>query len=192
MSVLPVYIYDDPVLRKKAKAIRGADENITTLARDMFETMHKAGGVGLAANQVGSLHRIIVVDISVMEETKEVAPIALLNPEVVQEDGLWLIEEGCLSIPGIREEVERAEKIRVRYRDLQFRDQLLEADGLMARVILHEIDHLNGVLFIDHIGAVRRKLLRGRLNKLRRGEVEVDYPIVSNGVPLKRELSEKV
>jgi peptide deformylase len=192
LSVLPVYIYDDPVLRKKAKAIRGADENITTLARDMFETMHKAGGVGLAANQVGSLHRIIVVDISVMEETKEVAPIALLNPEVVQEDGLWLIEEGCLSIPGIREEVERAEKIRVRYRDLQFRDQLLEADGLMARVILHEIDHLNGVLFIDHIGAVRRKLLRGRLNKLRRGEVEVDYPIVSNGVPLKRELSEKV
>jgi peptide deformylase len=192
LSVLPVYIYDDPVLRKKAKAIRGADENITTLARDMFETMHKAGGVGLAANQVGSLHRIIVVDISVMEETKEVAPIALLNPEVVQEDGLWLIEEGCLSIPGIREEVERAEKIRVRYRDLQFRDQLLEADGLMARVILHEIDHLNGVLFIDHIGAVRRKLLRGRLNTLRRGEVEVDYPIVSNGVPLKRELSEKV
>jgi peptide deformylase len=192
LSVLPVYIYDDPVLRKKAKAIRGADENITTLARDMFETMHKAGGVGLAANQVGSLHRIIVVDISVMEETKEVAPIALLNPEVVQEDGLWLIEEGCLSIPGIREEVERAEKIRVRYRDLEFKDQLLEADGLMARVILHEIDHLNGVLFIDHIGAVRRKLLRGRLNKLRRGEVEVDYPIVSNGVPLKRELSEKV
>lgn len=192
MSVLPVYIYDDPVLRKKAKAIRGADENITTLARDMFETMHKAGGVGLAANQVGSLHRIIVVDISVMEETKEVAPIALLNPEVVQEDGLWLIEEGCLSIPGIREEVERAEKIRVRYRDLEFKDQLLEADGLMARVILHEIDHLNGVLFIDHIGAVRRKLLRGRLNKLRRGEVEVDYPIVSNGVPLKREMSEKV
>lgn len=192
MSVLPVYIYDDPVLRKKAKAIRGADENITTLARDMFETMHKAGGVGLAANQVGSLHRIIVVDISVMEETKEVAPIALLNPEVVQEDGLWLIEEGCLSIPGIREEVERAEKIRVRYRDLEFKDQLLEADGLMARVILHEIDHLNGVLFIDHIGAVRRKLLRGRLNTLRRGEVEVDYPIVSNGVPLKRELSEKV
>ena len=192
MSVLPVYIYDDPVLRKKAKAIRGADENITTLARDMFETMHKAGGVGLAANQVGSLHRIIVVDISVMEETKEVAPIALLNPEVVQEDGLWLIEEGCLSIPGIREEVERAEKIRVRYRDLEFKDQLLEADGLMARVILHEIDHLNGVLFIDHIGAVRRKLFRGRLNKLRRGEVEVDYPIVSNGVPLKREMSEKV
>jgi len=187
-----VYIYDDPVLRKKAKAIRGADENITTLARDMFETMHKAGGVGLAANQVGSLHRIIVVDISVMEETKEVAPIALLNPEVVQEDGLWLIEEGCLSIPGIREEVERAEKIRVRYRDLEFKDQLLEADGLMARVILHEIDHLNGVLFIDHIGAVRRKLFRGRLNKLRRGEVEVDYPIVSNGVPLKREMSEKV
>jgi peptide deformylase len=192
LSVLPVYIYDDPVLRKKARPIRGADENITTLARDMFETMHKAGGVGLAANQVGSLHRIIVVDISVMEETKDVAPIALLNPEVLQGDGSWLIEEGCLSIPGIREEVERAEKIRVRYRDLEFKDQLLEAEGLLARVILHEIDHLNGVLFIDHIGAVRRKLLRGRLNKLRRGEVEVDYPIVSNGVPLKRELSEKV
>jgi peptide deformylase len=92
------------------------------------------------------------------------------------------MEEGCLSIPDIREEVERPELIRVRFKDLEFRDHEIEAGGILARVILHEIDHLNGVLFIDRLGAVRRKLLRGRLNKLRRGEYEVNYPVASPSV----------
>jgi peptide deformylase len=105
----------------------------------------------------------------------------MLNPEVVHEEGEWVLEEGCLSIPDIREEVERADRIKVRYKDLTFADREIEAEGFLGRVILHEIDHLNGVLFIDHLSAVRRKLLRGRLNKMKRGEVEVDYPIVSNG-----------
>ncbi len=181
MAILPIYIYDQSILRKKARLIKSVRDDLAGLATDMLETMRKANGVGLAANQVGSLDRIIVVDLSGMEEAKDFVPLVMLNPEVVSEEGKWVVEEGCLSIPGIREEVERADRIRVRYRDLTFAEQELEAEGMTGRVILHEIDHLNGILFFDHLSAVRRKLLRGRLNKIKRGEVEVDYPIVTNG-----------
>lgn len=178
MSILPIYIYDQPVLRKKAKPVRSGDDTLRRLGENMLETMRQANGIGLAANQVGSLQRIIVVDVSGMEGTAEIPPLALVNPEVVHEEGSWVMEEGCLSIPGLREEVRRAEIIRVVYRDLEFREREIEASGILSRVILHEIDHLDGVLFIDRLTAVKRKLLRGRLNKIRRGEVDVTYPIV--------------
>jgi len=175
------------VLRKKAKLVQHLDQSLVKFVEDMFETMHNAKGVGLAANQVGSLQRAIVVDVSTMGEGEEYPiaapdrrPIALINPEVVLEQGKWIVEEGCLSIPDVREEVERVETVRVRYKDLEFKDQEIEASGMLARVILHEIDHLNGVLFFDRIGIVKRKLLRGRLNKIARGEIEVSYPIVSS------------
>jgi peptide deformylase len=180
VAILPVYTYEQPVLRRKARPIKAVDDGLITLASDMLETMHKANGIGLAANQVGVLHRVIVVDLSGMEDMKDFVPLVMLNPEVFFEEGEWVMEEGCLSIPDIREEVERSERIRVKYRDLTFVEREIEAEGLTARVILHEIDHLNGVLFIDHLNAVKRKLLRGRLNKIRRGEIEVDYPIISN------------
>jgi peptide deformylase len=180
LSVLPVYTYDQAVLRKKAKPVRGIEPGLVRLVEDMFETMHQASGIGLAANQVGSLQRVIVVDVSCMEETKDLAPLAMLNPEMIHEEGSWSMEEGCLSIPDIREEVERAETIGVRYKDLDFKDCELNTGGLLARVVLHEIDHLNGILFVDHLNAVKRKLLRGRLNKIRRGEMEVSYPVVSS------------
>jgi peptide deformylase len=184
VALLPIYLLGQPVLRKKARPVKSPEAALVQLAADMFETMHQASGIGLAANQVGSLQRIIVVDVSGMEGPEEQAPppppLALVNPVVVSEEGSWVMEEGCLSIPGVRDEVERAERITVRYRDLEFNEQLLEADGLLARVILHEIDHLDGVLFFDHIGAVKRKLLRGRLNKISKGEVEVDYPVVTD------------
>jgi len=182
MAQLPIFIYDDPVLRRKAKPVRQVEDDLRTFAADMMETMHFAHGIGLAANQVGSLQRIIVVDVSGMEESPEIPPLIMLNPEVLREEGALIMEEGCLSIPDIREEVERPELIRVRFKDLEFRDHEIEAGGILARVILHEIDHLNGVLFIDRLGAVRRKLLRGRLNKLRRGEYEVNYPVASPSV----------
>lgn len=175
---MPIYIYDQPVLRKKAKPVRSGDDTLRRLGENMLETMRQANGIGLAANQVGSLQRIIVVDVSGMEGTAEIPPLALVNPEVVHEEGSWVMEEGCLSIPGLREEVRRAEIIRVVYRDLEFREREIEASGILSRVILHEIDHLDGVLFIDRLTAVKRKLLRGRLNKIRRGEVDVTYPIV--------------
>ncbi len=181
MAILPIYIYDQKILRKRARQVKAVTDDLAMLAANMLETMHKANGIGLAANQVGSLDRIIVVDLSGMEDAKDFVPLIMLNPEVVAEEGKLIMEEGCLSIPGIREEVERADKIRVRYRDLTFAERELEADGMLGRVILHETDHLNGVLFFDRLSAVKRKLLRGRLNKIARGEVEVDYPIVSNG-----------
>ena len=182
MAILPIYIYDQSVLRKKARVVhpeKTGREEIRQLAEDMFETMHQAGGIGLAANQVGSLHRIIVVDVSDMEETSGVPPLALVNPVVVSEEGKWPMEEGCLSIPEIREEVVRAEKIRVRYKDVDFVDREIEASGILGRVLLHEIDHLNGVLFIDYLSPDLKKMLRGRLNKIRHGEIEVNYPVVA-------------
>jgi peptide deformylase len=175
---LPIFLYGQPVLRRKARPIRRVEEDLVQLAADMTETMKKANGVGLAATQVGDLRRIIVVDPSALEETKELPPFALLNPEIVAAEGAWNLEEGCLSIPELREEVPRAETVKVRFHDLEFREQELTAPGMFGRVIQHEIDHLNGVLFIDHLNAVKRKLLRGRLNKIERGEVEVDYPVV--------------
>lgn len=184
MAILPIYLYDQPILRKKARPVKAVQDDLAVLGANMLETMHKANGIGLAANQVGSLDRIIVVDLTGMEDAKDFVPLVMLNPEVVSEEGTWVVEEGCLSIPGIREEVERADRIRVRYRDLTFAEREIEADGMTGRVILHEIDHLNGVLFFDHLNAVKRKLLRGRLNKIKRGEVEVDYPIVSDGADL--------
>jgi peptide deformylase len=178
MAVLPIYLYDHAVLRRKAKIVKKTDEAVRQLAEDMLETMHRANGIGLAANQVGETRRVIVVDVSEMEESRATPPVAMINPEVLREDGRQLMEEGCLSIPELREEVERPEHIVVRYHDLDFTLREVEASGLFGRVILHEIDHLNGVLFIDHLSAVRRKLLRGKLNKVRRGELELGYPVV--------------
>jgi peptide deformylase len=197
LALLPIHTYGHPILRKKAKPVRQVDDQLTKFVSDMFETMHHANGIGLAATQVGSLHRVIVVDISDVEEkTHEgvggavdalTAPVAssglkklvLINPEVVSSAGSWTMEEGCLSIPEVRDEVERPETVRVTYKDLEMRDHALQADGLLGRVLLHEIDHLNGILFIDRLGRVKRKLLRGRLNKIEKGLVEVPYPILT-------------
>lgn len=194
MAILPVYTYGQPVLRKRAKPVKHVSAELRRFVDDMFETMYHANGIGLAANQVGSLDRVIVIDISDIEEkghdgvgeaaTPEtvsdgITKLVLLNPEVLAETGKWKMEEGCLSLPEIRDDVERAEIVKVKYRDLDFHEQTIEASGLLGRVLLHEIDHLNGVLFIDRIGSVRRKLLTGRLNKIERGIVEVRYPVVT-------------
>ena len=182
VSILPIYTYDQAVLRKKAKLVHPEKVDRAELkkfAEDMFETMRTANGIGLAANQVGSLQRVITVDVSEMEETKGIAPIAFINPVIEEEEGGSAMEEGCLSIPDIRDEVERPEYIRVSYLDLDLKERELRAEGILARVVQHEIDHLNGILFIDRISADKRKLLRGRLNKIHRGEIEVSYPIVS-------------
>jgi peptide deformylase len=192
VSVLPIYLYGQQTLKKKAKLVHRVDEQLRRFVDDMFETLYNSSGIGLAANQVGSLDRVIVIDISEMEDVKTLppgmpgtSPLVLFNPIVTDAEGLWTMEEGCLSIPDIRDEVERAETITVKYRDLDFVENTVEADGLLARVLLHEIDHLNGVLFIDHLNVVKQKLLRGRLNKIRRGEVEVPYPVVTEEPQLK-------
>jgi peptide deformylase len=178
LAVLPIYVGDQAVLKKRAKPVRKVDESLVKFINDMFETMRQANGIGLAANQVGLLQRIIVIDLSGMEGIEDAKPLTLLNPRIVEEEGEAVMEEGCLSLPDLRDEVERPEKVTVEYMDLDLQDKRIEADGILARVLQHEIDHLNGVLFIDRLGTVRRKLLRGRLNKILKGEVEANYPIV--------------
>jgi len=182
MSVLPIYLYGQPVLRKKARPVRAVTAQLLETVDAMFATMRNAHGIGLAANQVGLLERIVVIDISDMEEGQQVPPLVLLNPEVVDEKGKWVMEEGCLSIPEIRADVERADSVLVRYRDIDFDEKEITADGLLGRVLLHEIDHLNGVLFIDRIGADVLKTLKGRLNKVSRGEGEIAYPIIAEPI----------
>jgi peptide deformylase len=183
--ILPIFLCNQPELRKKAKPVRSPDASLRSLALNMMDTMHNAGGVGLAANQVGSLRRIIVVDVSELEEYRERPPMAMVNPEVIFEEGSTIMEEGCLSIPDVRDEVERPEKITVRFRDLDWNEQKVDLEGFPARVVLHEIDHLDGVLFIDHLPLLKRKLLRGRLNKIRKGEIDVRYPIISDATASK-------
>lgn len=197
MSVLPIYLYGSQVLKTKAKPVHAIDDHIVKLVYNMFETMHVSNGIGLAANQVGVLDRVIVIDVSSLDEMEEgeggepvpqerkISPgspttLALINPEVIHEEGTWKMEEGCLSIPDVRAEVERAAVIRVRYRDISFRENELTADGMLARVLLHEIDHLDGVLFIDRIGKTQRGLMSNKLRKIRKGEVETRYPVMSD------------
>jgi peptide deformylase len=178
LAVLPIYVYDQAVLKRRAKPVQKVDETLVRFVEDMFETMRKANGIGLAANQVGLLQRVIVIDVSGMEGLEDAKPLTLLNPRIVEEEGDVAMEEGCLSLPDLRDEVKRPEKVTVEFVDLDLRKQVIEADGILARALQHEIDHLNGVLFIERLGSVRRKLLRGRLNKILKGEVETNYPIV--------------
>jgi peptide deformylase len=147
----PILIYPDPFLLKKAAPVSRVDDRIRELVRDLFETMRAASGVGLAATQIGVGKRVIVVDISHVEE--ELAPLALVNPEIVESKGLEEGTEGCLSIPGVEGVVPRAEYILVKAQDEQGRPVRIPAHGLLARALQHEIDHLDGILFIDRIPA---------------------------------------
>jgi len=179
MSVLPIHTYGSAVLRKKAQPVRELTNETVKLIMDMFETMHNADGIGLAANQVGVLRRVVVMDLSEMEETKGLKPIVLINPVIVSEEGSWTMEEGCLSIPEVRDHIERSEKVKFKFKNADFQDVSLEASGLVARVILHEIDHLNGILFIDQLTSAKKKLHAPRLRMIQKGDFEVSYPVAT-------------
>ncbi len=179
MAVLPIYTDGSPPLREKAQPVSDFNNEILKLIIDMFETMRKANGIGLAANQVGILKRVVVIDVSEMEGLEDVKPFTLINPEIVAGKDTSIMEEGCLSVPHIRDEVERAEKIRVQYKDTAFKDVSIDAEGILARVILHEVDHLDGILFIDHLSPAKRKLHEDTLKKIRNGELDVEYPVIT-------------
>jgi peptide deformylase len=193
MSILPIYLYGTEVLRKKAKAIPRLDHSIIKLMYDLAETMHKANGIGLAATQVGELRRMLVVDLAAIERGvteedagKEPPPnteakiLVMINPEIMEAEGSASMEEGCLSIPDLRAEVDRPEKISVQYRDANFDEVKLTAEGILARVIQHEADHLDGVMFVDRVGKTRRVLLKSDLKKIVKGEVDTSYPSISS------------
>ncbi len=193
MSVLPIYLYGTRVLRAKAKPVRTLSNNVIKLVYDMVETMHAANGMGLAANQVGSLHRVIAVDITGVNEkereesggqAKVTSPelprkVVMINPVVQGKEGTWEMEEGCLSIPELHSAVERAEKIQVKYRDPNFDEKEILADGLLARVLLHEIDHLDGILFTDLIRKSEKTFVRNELKRIKQGEIDAGYPVVT-------------
>lgn len=165
MAVLSIRKYGDPILRQKARPQTNFDNTLRTIVADMIETMQAEGGIGLAANQVGLSQALCVVEVSLIEEGA--APRAFVNPEIVQALGdLATMEEGCLSIPEINEEVERNERIRVRFHDLEGNQREEEFEGVYARVLQHEIDHLNGVFFVDRLSALKRKLLNKKLQAL--------------------------
>jgi peptide deformylase len=180
MAILPIVLYNDPVLRAKAIAIESDSKKLQRLIDDMFETMYEASGVGLAAPQIGESIRLFVVDADVMvedyPEAPKYGPMVFINPEIMEQGETKVeFEEGCLSLPDLRERVSRPNQITVRFLDRSFVPQELPLNGWMSRVFQHELDHLDGVLFFDHLGSFKQRLLARRLAMIDAGEVEADY-----------------
>lgn len=168
--IRPLVILPDPVLRQVSRPVERVDDDLRRFADDMFETMYDAPGIGLAAIQIGEPLRMLVIDLAKEEEPK--APQIFINPEIVAHgDGISVYEEGCLSIPEYYAEVERPDTVTVKYLDRDGKERLIEADGLMATCLQHEIDHLNGVLFIDHISKLKRDMVVRKFRKLARDKL---------------------
>jgi peptide deformylase len=173
MAVLEIRFMGDPVLREKAEPVDAVDDDLRRLARDMFDTMYEADGVGLAAPQVGIPRRLIVVD----PREQDVTPMALVNPRVLEEGAeKEKAEEGCLSIPGVRDVVERSATVVVEAMDLEGETVRIDAAGLLARVLLHEIDHLDGILFPDRLSPLKRRMLLKKWRKLKDEHVGASEP----------------
>ena len=171
MAVLPILTAPDPVLKSKSKPVAAVDSRIAALMEDMLETMYKAPGIGLAAPQVGVLERVVVMDIGKTEETRK--PIRMVNPEIIwasDEDNTY--EEGCLSVPEHYSNVVRPAEVKVRYVDETGKPQEIHAEGLLATVVQHEMDHLDGILFIDHISALKRNMILRKLLKAKKEAAE--------------------
>jgi len=184
--ILPIVAYGDPVLKKKAKNIPEGFPNLKELIDNMFETMYNASGVGLAAPQVGRSLRLFIVDASpfaedelVSEEEKTVlkeAKEVFINPKIINEIGNeWDFNEGCLSIPEVREDVFRKPEIEIKYYDRDFNLQHKKLKGLFARVVQHEYDHIEGILFTDKLSSLKKRLIKGKLNNIAKGKINVDY-----------------
>lgn len=164
MAILNILHFPDPRLRTRAAPVTHVDDSIRRLVDDMFDTMYDAPGIGLAATQVNVHQRVIVIDVS--EEKNE--PRVFINPELISREGVEQMDEGCLSVPGVYEAVERADKVKVRALNRDGQPFELEADGLLAVCIQHEMDHLEGKLFVDYLSSLKRERIRKKLEKLRR------------------------
>lgn len=178
---LPVYVYGWPLLRKVADDIDQNYEGLKQFIEDMWETMYKSDGIGLAAPQVGKTIRLFVIDGTVLAEDDpqmEGFKQVFINARITEQfDDEWVYQEGCLSLPGIREEVSRPGKLKIQYYDDNWNFHDEEFEGLKARIIQHEYDHLQGILFIDKISPIRRRLLNSRLANITKGKAEVSYKI---------------
>lgn len=177
--IYPITAYGDPILRKETEDINKDYPELQKLIDDMFETMYHADGVGLAAPQIGKAIRLFVVDTTPMTEDNDEEldlKAAFINPEILEYTGdEWIMQEGCLSVPGIHENVSRPEFIKINYFDENFVEHTKVFEGYAARVIQHEYDHLEGELFVDHVGALRKRMIRGKLMNIAKGNVRTSY-----------------
>ncbi len=178
--IYPIVLYGDQILKKPAENIEPGSVDVKQLTLDMFETMYQANGVGLAAPQIGKSLRMFVVDSTPMDEDegKPGYKKAFINPEIIKTEGeTWAFEEGCLSIPGVRADVLRPSRIEISYlgEDLQPHTEVLE--GLPARIVLHEYDHIEGVLFTDHVKGLKKRLMKGKLQNISKGQVDASYKV---------------
>lgn len=177
--IYPIVLYGDPVLRKPTEDVEPGTD-LKLLIQDMYETMKHAQGIGLAAPQIGKSIRLFVVDGTVLEDEPSMEDFrqAFINPVIVEELGEnWEYEEGCLSIPNIRESVSRREKLRIRYFDEDWNEKEEDFYGLKARIIQHEYDHIEGKLFIDYLTPLKKRLLKSKLSDISKGKVDTEYRI---------------
>lgn len=170
MAIKKILTFPNPVLRQKVETVTSFDESLKELATDLAETMYDAPGAGLAANQIGVCLRVVVVDISENKEEKK--HLVLVNPEIIDKEGCQIDEEGCLSVIDLTAKVERYRKLLVRAQDLDGKSWEFPAEDFFARVIQHELDHINGILFIDHLSSLKRMLYKKRLKKILREQEE--------------------
>ena len=184
--ILPIIAYGDPVLRKTGKEITEDYPNLDVLLENMFETMYEARGIGLAAPQVGVPIRIFIVDATPFEEDEELTEKeraflstfkeVFINAKIITETGdEWAFSEGCLSIPDIREDVFRNDTIKIEYLDENFKKHIKEFDGIVARIIQHEYDHIEGILFTDKLSSLKKRLIKSKLSNISKGKIKVDY-----------------
>ncbi len=180
--ILPINIYSDDILRQKAKPLKGVDSGIDELVASMFESMRNASGIGLAAPQVGRSIRLIVLDLSCVDDYEREKPMVVINPHLLSVRGYNEMEEGCLSVPGVKGYVTRPSAITLKYRDEHFEEQTGEFSGMIARALQHEIDHLDGTLFVDRMEKRDRKKIQKELSALSSGIVDAEYPVVMRDV----------
>ncbi|WP_422105293.1 peptide deformylase [Winogradskyella sp.] len=184
--ILPIVAYGDAVLKKKAKNIDKDYPNLEELIANMYETMYGAFGVGLAAPQIGLPIRLFLVDTTPFSEDEDLSDEeraqlkdfrkTFINAEILEEEGdEWAFNEGCLSIPDVREDVFRQPKIKIQYQDENFETHVEEYDGLIARVIQHEYDHIEGILFTDKLSSFKKRLIKGKLTNISKGKIKIDY-----------------
>ncbi|MEI6757885.1 MAG: peptide deformylase [Chlorobium sp.] len=175
--ILPINIYSDDILRQKAKPLRGVDGAIEELVKSMFESMHNASGIGLAAPQIGHSLRLIVLDLSCLKNYANEKPMVVINPHILAVRGSSVMDEGCLSIPGVQGDVTRPSGITLKYRDEHFEEHTSDFSGMLARALQHEIDHLDGTLFVDRMDKRDRRKVQKELDALASGIVNAEYPV---------------
>jgi peptide deformylase len=181
MNILPITQYGDKILRKKTHKVEEVDAGTIELIKNMFDTMKNSNGIGLAANQVGSDKAIFVADISGIEGNEKVKPLVAINPSIIERsEETSIYEEGCLSIPNIKVEIERPKVVVMKYQDANLKGHTIEADNIFARVLQHEYDHTQGILFVDYFTVSQKKKYRNQLNKIRKREIDIEYPVSEN------------